>query len=91
MKKLILFALILISTVCLADSTNIDTFNPIFENQKLKNFWLYFTLIIPVLEVIVRITPTQADNSILNLIKMLLDSWIPNRKKKDGSGENTHK
>lgn len=38
------------------------------------------------LEAIVRLTPTQKDDSILNFIKSILDSFIPNRR----TGGGTH-
>ena len=38
------------------------------------------------LEAIVRLTPTQKDDSILNFIKNILDSFIPNRR----TGGGTH-
>jgi hypothetical protein len=35
--------------------------------------------LIPLLEVVVRLTPTERDNSIFNFLKRLLDTLIPNR------------
>ena len=38
--------------------------------------------ILGIAEIIVRLTPTEADNSILNKIMWLVDKLIPNRIKK---------
>ena len=39
------------------------------------------------LEVVVRLTPTARDNSVLNFVKMILDSLVPNAR--TGGGEHT--
>jgi hypothetical protein len=36
-------------------------------------------------EVIIRLTPTETDNSIFNIIKRLLDAWFPNVNRSGGT------
>lgn len=36
-------------------------------------------------EVVIRLTPTETDNSIFNIIKRLLDAWFPNVNKAGGN------
>ena len=43
-----------------------------------ENWIVLLTSLIGVAEVIVRLTPSEKDNSILNLIKRLIDVIIPN-------------
>ena len=62
------------------------------EPQTTSTFWQFImnnlaALIFGVLgfaEIIVRLTPTQKDNSILNFIMILVDAIFPNRKKDGG-------
>tara|TARA_R100001224_G_scaffold89681_1_gene58769 strand:- start:80 stop:277 length:198 start_codon:yes stop_codon:yes gene_type:complete len=40
--------------------------------------------LIAILEVVVRLTPSEKDNSILNKVIWVVEKLIPNRSKKDG-------
>ncbi len=52
----------------------------------LKSHWLALVGgLLSFLEVVVRLTPSERDNSILNFIKMILDGLFPNRKNPDGT------
>lgn len=44
-----------------------------------KNWGWLVTALLGIFEVIARITPTEKDNTILGLIKRLLDNFFPNR------------
>lgn len=44
------------------------------------NLWEIISVCMIVFELIVRLTPTEKDNTIYNKIKGILDSIIPNRK-----------
>lgn len=45
----------------------------------LRQNWLALLLgFLAFVEVIVRLTPTETDNSIFNILKRLLDAWFPN-------------
>ena len=59
----------------------------------IKNWIPLFWGLIAFIEIIVRLTPSQRDNSIFNIIKRILDLIIPNIKKKsikDTEPLNTH-
>lgn len=51
------------------------------------NWGLVVTALLGLLEVIVRLTPTDKDNSVFNFIKFLLDKIIPNQRKDGGAHE----
>ena len=52
----------------------------------LKSHWLALLGgLLSFLEIVVRLTPSERDNSILNFIKMILDGVFPNRKNPDGT------
>ncbi len=62
------------------------------ENSSLKDFlsahWAALVwALISLLEVVTRLTPTARDNSVLNFVKMILDSLVPNVR--TGGGEHT--
>jgi len=47
----------------------------------LKEYWTQLSMaLVAFLEVVVRLTPTNTDNSILGLVKNILDWLIPNRR-----------
>lgn len=51
----------------------------------LKTHWLALVLgLFGLLEVIVRLTPSDRDNSIINFLKSLLDAILPNRRSTGG-------
>ena len=52
-----------------------------------ENWIVLLASLIGVVEVIVRLTPSDKDNSILNLIKRLIDAIVPNFR----SGGGRHK
>lgn len=54
--------------------------------QFLKENWVALLFgLLGFIEVIVRITPTEKDNTVLEYIKKLLSVFIPNRKKYGGT------
>lgn len=56
-------------------------------NYVKSNFVTLAYALIAILEVIVRITPTERDNSLLSALKSLLDKLIPNRRVGGGTYE----
>ncbi len=50
-----------------------------------QNWGLVVTALLGLLEVIVRLTPTEKDNSVFNFLKFLLDKIIPNRSQEGGA------
>lgn len=50
-----------------------------------ENYLVLIPAILGLLEVIVRLTPTEKDNSVLEWIKKLLNIFIPNNKKDGGT------
>jgi len=49
-----------------------------------SNLWEIIGVAMIVFELIVRLTPSEKDNSIYNMIKRILDTIIPNNKAKGG-------
>lgn len=49
------------------------------KNLDLETIIIIIGAIIPVLEIIVRLTPSEKDNSIVNKIKRFYDKWFPNK------------
>lgn len=56
-----------------------------------EHLWALIFGLLGFIEVIVRLTPTQVDNSIFNKIKALLDILIPNRSRLDPNKPETTK
>ncbi len=52
-----------------------------------ENWIVLLTSLIGVAEVIVRLTPSKKDNSILNLVKRIIDAIIPNFRSGGGRHE----
>ena len=51
----------------------------------IRDNWIVLLLgFLAFVEVIIRLTPTETDNSIFNILKRLLDAWFPNVKKEGG-------
>ena len=51
----------------------------------IKNNWVFIiTSLIGIAEIIVRLTPTKKDNSIVNIIKQIFDVIIKNKKAAGG-------
>ncbi|MBL7779934.1 MAG: hypothetical protein JNM22_01870 [Saprospiraceae bacterium] len=83
-----------VAEIAQADTADIPDTNEPVPDQEGANVWgfikanwvgLLFALG-TFLEAIVRLTPTQRDDSILNFLKNILDSFIPNRR----TGGGTH-
>lgn len=52
---------------------------PNIDIHTIETVIIVIGLIIPVAEVIVRLTPSEKDNSIVNKIKRFYDVWFPNK------------
>lgn len=50
-----------------------------------KNWGSVVAALLGVVEVIVRLTPTEKDNSVFNFLKFILDKIIPNQRKEGGA------
>lgn len=59
--------------------------------QWLMNNWTEIMAImvalVPLLDIIVRLTPTKKDDTLLGFVKKFLDKFFPNRKKGGGTHE----
>lgn len=54
--------------------------------QAIQENWAEILVIgLPLLELIVRLTPTKVDNSIFNLVKVVADYYVKNNKKGGGT------
>ncbi|MDP1812343.1 MAG: hypothetical protein Q8K66_13155 [Sediminibacterium sp.] len=54
--------------------------------QLIQNNWAIILLaVLPIAEVIVRLTPTKSDDTVLNFVKKIFDLVIPNNKKGGGT------
>ena len=52
----------------------------------IKEHWVVLLLgVVALAEVVVRLTPTKKDDTILEKIKLLLDIFLPNKKKSGGT------
>jgi len=49
-----------------------------------ENLWEIISVALVIFELVVRLTPSEKDNSIYNLIKRIVDTLIPNRKNTGG-------
>lgn len=56
----------------------------LIKNISTEQWALLVLGVFHVAEFIVRLTPTEKDDSILNTIKSFVDTWIPNLKKGGG-------
>jgi len=53
--------------------------------QFIKENWVVLlAALLAFIEVIVRLTPTEKDNTIFAIVKRIIDLFIPNRKKSGG-------
>ena len=102
MRKSLVFTLITVSFLCLClsmptmfsfaqDSTGVDTGGAGSDENSIGDFlkrnWIAVAAAFLVfLEVVVRLTPTEKDNSILNMIKAAFDAIFPNKATKLAGG-----
>jgi len=86
-KYILLFAVLFISAYSFATGVAVDVEQLSFIDALKENWQVVVLALIGLAEVIVKLTPTEKDNSILKKILDLLFFFIPNLKK----GGGTHK